>query len=172
MLQMLGSFMIILGSMGIGYSFVEKNRKIIYVIERWENILEMFVSEITYKKQPLSLACCEIGEKIGGKEGICLIKISNRMQEKQRGNFYSIWEEESLKYCKEEGIPEAEQMLIREFGIMTGFEDEEIQKKMIKEQKEKWKNIRLKKQEEYQERKKLIVTLSSCIGVMTVLILW
>lgn len=172
MLQLLGSVMIILGSLGIGYRYVEKNKKIICVIEKWESILQMFISEITYKKQPLSLACREIGEKIGGNEERCLIRISERMQENRRECFSSIWQEESLKYCSEEELPEEEKVLIKEFCRLTGFEDEDIQKKLIEGQREKWKCIRMQKQEEYQERKKLILTLSSCMGLMLVLILW
>lgn len=172
MLQMLGACMILLGTMGIGYSYIEKERKIICVIEKWEHIMQMFISEITYKKQPLSLACLEIGEKTGGKEGACLTKVAERMQDKSRENFCIIWEKVCLKYCKEEKITMEVQFMLKEFGALTGFEDEEVQKRMIEEQKEKWKNLRLRKQEEHQERKRLILILSSCMGIMIVLILW
>lgn len=172
MLQLLGSVMIIFGVLGIGYGYIEKENKILCVIETWEHIMQMFISEITYKKQPLSLASNEVGEKIGGKEGICLKRISERMQERIRESFFTIWQEECLKYCKEEKVPEEEMRLIQEFGRLTGFEDEEIQKRMIEGQREKWKNLRLRKQEEYQERKRLILILSSCMGLMIVLILW
>lgn len=172
MLQLLGAFMIVLGSYGIGYVYIEKERKIICVIEKWEQIMQMLISEITYKKQSLSLACFEIGEKLRGKEGNCLLRISQRMEERQGESFRNIWDEECLKYCKEERIPTEEQLLIREFGILTGFEDEEIQKCMIVEQTEKWKNIRIRKEKEHLERKRLILILSSCMGFMLVLILW
>ena len=172
MLQLLGACMILLGTMGIGYSYIEEERKILCIIEKWEQIMQMFISEITYKKQPLSLACIEIGEKVGGKEGEVLIKVAERMQDKSRESFCIIWEEGCLNYCKEEKVTAEEQVILKEFGVLTGFEDEEVQKRMIEEQKEKWKNLRLRKQEEHQERKKLIGVLSSCVGLMTVLILW
>lgn len=172
MLQLLGAFMIILGSFGVGYGYVEKERKIICVIEKWEQIMQMFISEITYKKQPLAIACYEIGEKVKGREGNCLIKISQRMGEKRGESFRAIWNKELLEYCKDERIPTEEKLLIREFGVLTGFEDAEIQKHMIEEQKEKWKNIRIRKEREHQERKRLILILSSCMGLMIVLILW
>lgn len=172
MLQILGAVMIILGGMGIGYGYVEKERYRIRITEKWECIMHMFISEITYKKQPLSFACNEIGEKIGGKEGNVLKKVSDRMLDKETEGFFTIWQNECLKYCKEEKIKEEEQTLILEFSVLTGFEDENVQKKMIEEQKEKWKNMRLRKQEEYRERKRLILLLSSCMGIMIVLILW
>ncbi len=172
MLQLLGSCMILLGTIGIGVTYIERQQKIIGVIETWEHIMQMFLSEITYKKQPLSLACYEIGERIGGKEGKCLKRISERMQNKQREHFFMIWDEECLKYGKEDKFTEEVMLLLKEFGVMTGFEDEEIQKRMIEEQKEKWKNLRLRKQEEHRERKKLVGVLSTCLGLMIVLILW
>jgi len=114
----------------------------------------------------------EIGEKVGGMEGNLLIRVSKRMGEKERVQFKQIWEKESEKYCKEKNLELIEIELIKEFGIMTGFEDEESQKRMIEVQKEKWKNIRIKKQDEFQERKKLILSLSPCIGLLIILVLW
>ncbi len=172
MLQVLRSAMIILGGIGVGFSYIDRERKMIHVIEKWEYIMHMFISEITYKKQPLSQASIEIGEKIGGKEGSFLRKVSERMQERKKDRFFVIWQEECENYCKEERISREEQLLLQEFGTLTGFEDEEIQMKMIEEQKEKWKNIRVRKMEEHQERKRLILVLSSCMGIMAVLILW
>ena len=172
MLQVLGAFMIVLGGIGFGYCYSEEERKKIAFVEKWEYIMYIFSSEIIYKKQPLSLACKEIGEKTGGKEGEFLKNVSARMQKRRKEGFDSIWQEECIGYFSREKIPAEEEILIREFGILTGFEDENIQKKMIEEQAGKWKKLRLQKQEEYQERKRLVMILSSCIGIMIVLILW
>lgn len=172
MLQLLGACMILLGSMGLGYSYIERERKIICVIEKWEHIMQMFISEITYKKQPLSYACRVIGEKAGGEEGRCLKKVAERMQEKNRLRFGEIWNEEFQKYGGKQKITEELQNALMEFGVLSGFEDEEIQIRMIEGQQEKWKTLRIKKQKEHQERKKLITTLSFSMGLMLVLILW
>ena len=172
MLQLLGAVMIILGAMGIGHNYVEKEQKMICLLEKWECIMYMFISEVTYKKQPLSMASKVIGEKIGGKEGNLLKSISEQMEQRNRESFFKVWQKECLQYCKEEKVSEEERLLLQEFGTLTGFEDENVQKKMIEEQKEKWKINRLRKQEEHQERKRLIMVLSSCAGIMIVLILW
>ena len=172
MLQILGALMVILGGAGVGYCYAEKERKKIVFIEKWECIMYMFLSEITYKKQPLPLACKEIGERTEGEEGKILKSISERIEKRNGKGFCTIWQEECDGYIYKKKIAGEEQILIREFGILTGFEDENIQKKMIEEQAKKWKNIRLRKQEEYQERKRLVMILSSCVGIMIVLILW
>lgn len=172
MLQMLGACMLILGVTGVGYQYVEKEEKIIRVIERWEHMMQMFISEITYKKQPLALACYEIGEKLGEEEGAYLKEISLQMQKKDSTKFKEIWESKWQKYIEEKGMNEVLRELINEFGILTGFEDETVQKKMIEEQKEKWKGERVKIQKEHRERKRIVLLLSSCLGIIAVLILW
>lgn len=172
MLQMLGSCMILLGTMGMGYKYIQKEQKIICVIETWEHIMQMFISEITYKKQPIAFACYEIGEKIGREEGKYLRTVAERMQNGNGESFWKIWEEEGMIYSKKERITAEMKENIKEFGILTGFEDEEIQKKMIELQGEKWKSLRVKKQKEHRERKRLIWILSSCMGIMLILVLW
>ena len=164
--------MLVAGITGIGYGYVEREEKIIRVIEKWEQIMQMFISEITYKKQPLSLACYDIGEKIGDEEGDCLKKISLQMQKKERDGFKEVWEQEWQRYCEEKRMQREFKELIREFGVLTGFEDETVQKKMIEEQKEKWKSEKVKIQKEHRERKRIILLLSSCLGIVMVLILW
>ena len=172
MLQMLGSIMVILGTLGMGYGYIEKEKKRIQRIEVWERIMQMFISEITYKKQTLAWACYEIGNKAGGNEGEVLKNISDRMQEITRESFPVIWTDECEKYCKEEKIDGDTKELIKGFGSLTGFEDEIVQQKMIEEQQEKWKKRRVKLQDEHQERKRIVILLSLCLGVVTVLILW
>ena len=172
MLQLLGSCMIMLGTMGWGYRYIQKEEKNIDVIERWEQIMQMFISEITYKKQTLPFACIEIGKKIGREEGIYLKTVADRMLNSRRESFLIIWEEECMKYIKQEGLTEEIRENIKQFGVLTGFEDEEIQKRMMEEQKEKWKSLLIRKQKENGERKRLIGILSSCMGIMLILILW
>lgn len=172
MRQMLGACLILVGCIGIGYRYIVREEKIICVIEKWEHIMQMFISEIAYKKQPLSFACCVVGEKVGGEEGGCLKRVAQRMQERKQQKFGDIWKEEVLKYGEQQKMEEELQVILNEFGILSGFEDEEIQKSMIEGQKEKWKCMRERKQKEHQERKKLVGTLSTAVGLMLVLILW
>lgn len=172
MLQVLGACMVLCGSLGVGYAIIRRNKEILFRMETWEYILQMFVSEIIYKKQTLDEACYEIGEKTGGTEGELLERICRRISEKKSKSFSEAWEEECRNYCKKIRMPAREVELIKEFGQMTGFEDEEVHKKMIEIQLEKWRNERIRKQEEFWERKKIILTLSSCIGMMIILILW
>lgn len=172
MLQMLGVFIVILGTLGLGVEIIENEKKKISIYERWGQILQIFISEIIYKKQPLYLACFEIGKKIEGIEGEILKKISLRMHDDKGLGFKQIWCEEIERYFKEAKLNEETKVLIKEFGALTGFEDEIVQKKIIEEQKEKWKSVEINLRKEHQERKRIVLLLSFCLGVIIVLILW
>ena len=58
-----------------------------------------------------------------------------------------------------------------QFQTFTGFDNEEIQKKMIVLQQEKWKKIREIVQEENRQKKKIIWMLSFSAGMLIILVL-
>ena len=171
MQKILGAIFVITGSLGVGYFYIEKENQNINFIEMWDNVLSMFINEISYKKQSLVFAVYEIGKKIGGKEGEYFGKIYQRMMEHSREGFSSIWKDEWEKYFKNRKISQKERVLIEEFVNVTGYDDEEILVKIMEEQQKKWRNLRMEIVEGQQERKKIIWTLSMCLSLMLILIL-
>ena len=171
MQKFLGIIFVITGSLGMGYVYIEKEKQKINFIEMWDNILSIFTNEISYKKQSLAFAAYEIGEKIGGKEGECFKRIYKRMMEHSREGFSYIWTDEWGKYFKNRKIAQKERTLIEEFINVTGFDDEKILVRIMEEQQNKWRNLRVEIMEGQQERKKIIWTLSICFSLMLVLIL-
>ena len=79
MLHVLGILLVISGTLGLGMRYLDKERQRVCFLEKWEYITELFISEVTYHKQPLSLASIEIGKKIGGMEGGTLKRIGERI---------------------------------------------------------------------------------------------
>ncbi len=171
MQRVLGAIFVITGFLGIGYFYIEKEKQKIVFIEIWDNVLSMFTNEIAYKKQSLSLAAYEIGQKVEGKVGMCFQRIHERMTEKDREGFSRIWKEEWGNYIKLNKNYQKEAKLIEEFAYLTGFEDEEVMVKMIEEQQRKWRSLRREVMEGQQERKKIVWTLSICFSLMLILIL-
>ena len=171
MLQLLGGVLIISGMLGLGMSYLEKEKQRIATLEKWEYITELYVNEILFKKQPLSLASMEIGKKIRGIEGKVLHSIGEKLQNGQEDFFADIWKKEWKNSRKEMVLSKEEMELILQFQSFTGFENEEIQKKMILVQQEKWKKIRERVQEENREKKKIVMLLSFSVGMLIVLIL-
>ena len=170
MQKLLGAMLVIVGCLGIGISYVEREKRRIAFFYLWESIIKMFLSEISYRKQSLAFAGYEIGEKIGGKEGECLKKISERMQLCESG-FVQIWKEEWNHYFNTTKLEKTEKKMIEEFVMFVGFEDEIVQLKMVEEQLEKWTDNRKSIQEGQQERERIIWTISFCIGAVIVLVL-
>lgn len=171
MLYLLGSLFIIGGTTGLGLSYIEREKQRIMLLEKWEYITELFLSEITYKKQPLSLASIEIGRKILGIEGEVLRNIGEQIKNGREDSFAGLWKKEWKKYLKKICLSKEEKNMILDFSIFTGFENEEIQQKMILVQQEKWKRVRVKVQEENTEKKKVILVLSFTAGMLIVLML-
>lgn len=172
MLQLLGACLILVGSFGFSCLFIENDKKKLRSLDHWEKILQMFQSEIAYKKQPLIFAIEEIAEKMSGEEKNYLENVRNRMEENPAASFLQIWSEEGKNYAKREKMSPEEIGLIQELGVMTGFEDEKLQVKFMKEQERKWQEVKREKQKEYQERKKLVWTLGGSMGTVLILLLW
>ena len=170
MLKMIGIICIMSGVLGSARNYVQKERKKISYAEMWECIMQMFLSEISYKKQSLAFAGYEIGEKIGGKEGECFKKIFERMQGYEGKGFSQIWLEEWNEYFKEQKLQEKERKLIEEFALFLGFEDERIQISLMEEQREKWREIKINTRKGQQEREKIVWTVSWCAGIVLILI--
>ena len=170
-MKLVGAICILLGAVGLGFLYVQKEKERIAFAQLWENIMEMFLSEISYRKQSLALASYEIGGKIGGKEGECFRKICERMQQYAGDRFADIWLLEWSMYFKERKLSNTEKKLIEEFVLITGFEDEIIQKKIVEEQLRKWKETRINIQKGQQERERIVWTVSLCGGIVLVLIL-
>lgn len=171
MLCLLGSICILGGTVGLGIHYVEKEKQRIQGLEKWEYITELYISEITYKKQPLSLASIEVGKKIQGTEGEILCLIGEKLRSGQEDFFSDIWKKEWKCALKKINLTKEEKDLVMDFQIFTGFENEEVQKKMIMVQQEKWKKIRERVQEESREKKRITLLLSLFTGILMVLIL-
>ena len=171
MLHLLGSVFIMGGMIGLGMHYLEKEKQRMVMLETWEYITELYLNEITYKKQPLSLASIEIGKKIKGSQGEILIKIGEKLENGQEDSFGDIWEKEWKNKVREMVLSKEEKEMVLQFQVFTGYENEEIQRNMIQLQQEKWKKIRERVQAESKEKKKIVVLLSFSVGMLIVLIL-
>ena len=171
MQKLFGALLILAGCLGYGYSYIEREKQRIVYAGMWENIMLMFLEEISFKKQSLALAAFEIGQRIGGREGECFIRIYDKVINQRQNGFADIWLGEWKAYYQKRNLSVEEKKRIEEFADIIGFYDEKVQVKMIEELQNKWQNIRLDLIEEQRERKKMVWTLSACSGVMLILIL-
>ena len=100
---------------------MEKEKQRIVYAGMWENIMLMFLEEINFKKQSLALAAYEIGQRIGGSEGECFIRIYDKMINQQQNGFADLWLQEWRKYYKKRDISIEEKRIIAEANKKTDF---------------------------------------------------
>lgn len=171
MFQILGAFLVIAGMTGLGFSYMERLQERVRLLQRWEYIFRLFQSEVSYKKQPLSLASFDIGDKIKGREGEILKEIGEKLDSGQEGSFPMIWEEQWKNYLKASSLSSEEKEEIIGFASFTGFEEEELQHNMLQIQKNKMEKFGKEVQQESKEKRRVVILISSCIGIFLVLLL-
>ena len=171
MFRLLGAVLVIGGMTGMGLLYEEKIRIRLEELERWEYIFQLFQSQITYKKQSLPFACKEIGKKIQTGEGETLIKIGEKIGNGEGNGFLKEWENSWKSELQNSYLSEEEKKCVLEFGSFTGFEEEMLQNNMLKQHQEKMKHFKFKVWEETREKKRVVMLLSSCAGILLVLIL-
>lgn len=169
--HLLGSILVIGGMTGFGILYTEKEKR---RIEQLENIAYMFrllMSEIAYKKQPLPYACRAAGLKIKTKEGEILKSIAEEMELGKGRTFEQIWREKWKTYLEASSLSGQEQMKMTDFSSFSGYEEEELQTGMMEEQMQQFAARCNKVREELEKKKRIILLLSSCTGILLVLIL-
>jgi len=171
LLDLLGGILIIAGSAGFGYLYMEKERKRIEILERIAYIFKLLKSEITYKKQPLPYACKVSGEKIPDREGGVLIEIADAMERREGLGFSEIWRNSWQAYLQASCLSEEEKSRILDFASFIGYEEEALQENMMEHQCREFTLMAGKVREELEKKKRVVVTLSTCLGILFVLIL-
>ncbi|MGN0289955.1 MAG: stage III sporulation protein AB [Lachnospiraceae bacterium] len=171
MLDLLGAILIVTGSIGFGYLYMEKERKRIEILERISYIFKLLKSEITYKKQPLPCACRVSGEKIADKEGRVLLKIADTMESGEGIGFAEIWRDSWQEYLKASCLSEEERSRVLDFASFVGYDEEALQENMMEHQCREFTLLAGKVREELEKKKRVVLTLGACLGILFVLIL-
>ncbi|MGN0306413.1 MAG: stage III sporulation protein AB [Lachnospiraceae bacterium] len=170
MLNLLGGILVIGGMTGFGFLYLEKEQKRVEELQRLAYLFKLLKSEITFKKQPLPYACRDSGEKIKEKEGELLEKIAEEMEEGGR-SFQEIWRGRWKEQLKASALLEAEKQKVLGFSSFVGYEEEALQKNMMECQIEEFTLLADKVREELEKKKRVVLLLSSCMGILFVLIL-
>ena len=170
MLDLLGGILIIMGTTGFGYLYMEKERKRMELLERIIYLFSLLKSEITYKKQPLPHACRVCGEKIR-EEGRLLKEIAEKIEEGEGERFGEVWKSKWKEYLKGSSLTPEEKSRVLDFSSFIGYEEEELQEKMMEYQCKEFTLQADKVREELEKKKRVVILLSSCLGILFVLIL-
>lgn len=171
MLDLLGGILIIGGMTGFGMLYLEKERQQMEELRQFSYLFKLLKSEITFKKQPLPYACRAAGEKIGSEKGSVLIKIAEEMDEGSGRGFSGLWREKWESFLNTSFLSGQEQHKVIEFSGFVGYEEESMQESMMEHQVEEFSRMAEQKREELEKKKRVVLLLSSCMGILFVLIL-
>ena len=171
MLDLLGGVLVIGGMTGFGFLYLEKGQRRVEELKRLAYLFKLLKSEITFKKQPLPFACRASGEKIREREGRILEAIAGDMEEGNGMNFREIWRSRWKEQLQLSMLSEYEKNKVLEFSSFVGYEEETLQENMMECQVEEFTLLAEKVRDELEKKKRVVLLLSSCTGILFVLIL-
>ncbi len=171
MTDLLGGILLIGGSFGLGCLYLEKEKRRMEELKRMAYLFRLMKSEITFKRQPLPYACKASGEKLSGEVGRILEEISEEMEAGKGESFAGLWREKWRSYIKESTLSKEEQSRVLEFASFVGYEEIQMQENMMEGQIEEFILLAGKVREELEKKKRVVLTLSTCLGIIFVLIL-
>ncbi|MBQ9990773.1 MAG: stage III sporulation protein AB [Lachnospiraceae bacterium] len=171
MLDLLGSILIIGGMTGLGILYLEKERQQMGELEQFSYLFRLLKSEISFKKQPLPFACRCAGEKIKGEKGRILKEIAGEMDGGSGRSFSQLWKEKWGSFLQTSCLTCEEQQRVVDFSAFVGYEEESMQENMMEHQIEEFRRLAERKREELEKKKRVVMLLCSCIGILFVLIL-
>lgn len=170
MLDLLGSILIIGGMTGFGFLYLEKEKKRMDELGHVAYLFMLLKSEVSFKKQPLPCACRTSGEKLQERIGKVLKEIADEM-DTGRGGFKELWKEKWKIYLRTSFLSQEEQKKVLNFSGFIGYEEESMQENMMEQQVEEFTRLKDRVREELEKKRKVVLTLSSCMGILFVLIL-
>ncbi|MGL5259192.1 MAG: stage III sporulation protein AB [Lachnospiraceae bacterium] len=177
MSQIIGMILIVFGCVQVGRLMVLDMQVEISEIVQFERMFLLLKSEIEYKKESLSCASRQVGEKLSfgvlnkcncmqEKKGKTLLNISKRMEQRNGESFGEIWYDEWEKYLGNIKWKDEGRKRLLSFGEHTGYSDEQMQLEEIRMYIDEFQKYHEDKKKVYDEKRKLILSLTTATGVM------
>lgn len=170
MLHLLGAGLILVGFIGGGIYFCEKEEKRLEILTSWKISLQILCNEIGVRRQPVFFAMEEIKKRIEGEVGIFYERVCKAIENNQE-ELLEIWKKELEQYLNNTLLPPEGKKIIEPLEEMLGYEDYGIQLGMLEMEIEMIDNFRKRIRDEKREKKKVILLLSTCSGAILILLL-
>lgn len=165
MSAVLGSLLVMLGSLGFSVSICGEYRKRIRLLKKIRGIYEYIRFQIAYGKMPIP----EMMKKLSCKEELCFQKefgrIAKRMEEGNR-DFALIWKEELGEVLRESGLKPQEQEWLLQFPARQGFLKEEAQADAFLEVQKELEETIAELERVQKNRNKMIMSVGATGGVL------
>lgn len=171
MLRIIGVSLLMIGSIGTGWTIKEKMKKNLDSLYCMKQILQMFQNEMAYSKSPLPEACTEIGNRVEEPYRSAFFSIKEEMLANRGEPFLNVWQKQMQLCMKELPISKEDISVFLDFGGCIGYMDGKIQAEAINQHIHKL-DISIGRMEKDMANKcKVIMSLSIMGGLMLVIIL-
>ena len=170
MLHLLGVILVLVGFIGGGIYFCDKEENKIKILTEWKRSLQILCNEIIVRQQPLLFALEETEKRLQGEVAIFYKKVNNEMKERKE-ELLEVWKKELKIYLKKSLLSTEGKKIIETLEEVLGYEDQKIQLGMLQTEIEIIENYRKEIEKEKKEKKKIILLLSICSGASLILLL-
>lgn len=170
--RLIGFAMILIGGVGMGYSYGQKYRGRLEDMQKIQRIFQLLLSEITYSAMPLPYAFLEIANKCDEDSSIWLQSLSKELLKEEPEPLYKVWEKEAECYAKKTRLRNQDIKQLTELGRHMGHLDMQMEKNTILLFLEAWEEEILKSRKELAVKMKLSLCMGSMGSLMLVILLW
>lgn len=171
MLRLLGSICLLIGSVGVGWSWRERFKTELTQLYEMRQMFKMFQSEIIYSHVPLHEACRRIAGQVKMPYRDALVKIHENMLKNNGEAFGGIWQREMDVCMKQLTVRGEERRILYDFGESVGFMDERMQVEILEQLIYKLELAIDRKEKELANRCRVVMSLSVMGGMMVVILL-
>lgn len=169
-MKIIGVIIVILASWGYGSGLIQRLNQHKEQLFSLREMIELFLGEIQYGKQPLQEACMQIGNRMKSPFKEVLCSIGQRISEKKYESFEMVWREQFQMKEKEFLFTEQEKMVLYGVGKNLGYLDVDTQIRHLQIYKNEVNGLLEQLEKTMKEKKKVYRSVSLMVGAMVILL--
>lgn len=171
MLRVIGFCIVILGSAGFGYAYIQTKKEALKELEKFIYFFRLLESEVSYHKESLPEAVVRVGRKMEKGMGEIFSSIEETCVYSRQKNFGEAWHFSVKPYLENTQLCMKERNVINGFADYAGYEDKSLQESMIRQYIDELERCRKEKEVEISEKQRVVMGISSILGLMISIIL-
>lgn len=169
-MKVMGVILVMLASWGYGSGLIRRLNQHREQLFSLGELIELFLGEIQYGKQPLQEACIQIGNRMQPPFKEVLCAIGQRISEKKYESFEMVWYEQFQNKGKEFFFTEQEKVVLYGVGKNLGYLDIDAQVRHLWLYKNEVNGLLEQLEKTMKEKKKVYRSVSLMVGAMVILL--
>ena len=170
MIKITGVIIVLLASWGYGSGLIHRLNQHKNQLFSLQELIDLFLGEIQYGKQPLQEACALIGQRMPAPFRDVLLEISKELELKKFQSFEMVWRQQFQKQEKEFAFTEQEKQVLYGIGKNLGYLDVDAQVRHLQLYQREVGNLIEQLEQSAKEKKKVYRSVSLMVGAMVILL--